>query len=98
MMYSSRLPALLVSVRPLTIRALATAVKPADGPLHSRDAATGSRIHVLGSRKQPQLEFAEALRALRAYSLSESVETVGLNVVVDMTIKKVRTVWNIQAS
>ena len=48
-----------------------------------------SGIYVLGRRKDEKLDISEALRALRAYSLTSAPETVAVNVTVDMTLKKV---------
>ena len=56
-------------------------------------APHGSRIYILDRRREPEVEVPEALRALRAYSLVESTETVEFNVMVDMTLKKVRINW-----
>ena len=48
-----------------------------------------SRVYVLGRRKEQEIDINEALRALRAYSLTRNPETVVLDIKVDMRIKKV---------
>lgn len=50
----------------------------------------GSRIYILGKKREEEVEASEALRALRAYSMASSPETVAVNIKVDMTLKKVR--------
>lgn len=55
-------------------------------------SAASSRIYVLGCRKEQEVDISEALRALRAYSMSTSPETVQVNIKVDMTLKKVRII------
>ena len=52
--------------------------------------ADGSRIYILGKKREEEMEANEALRALRAYSMASSPETVAVNIKVDMTLKKVR--------
>ena len=51
--------------------------------------ARSSRVYVLGRRKEHGIDINEALRALRAYSLTRNPETVVLDIKVDMRIKKV---------
>ena len=53
--------------------------------------AAGSRVFILGRRKEEEVETSEALRALRAYSMATKPETVEVNIKVDMTLKKVST-------
>ncbi|XP_064395678.1 large ribosomal subunit protein uL1-like [Halichondria panicea] len=50
--------------------------------------ATASRIFQLGKRDPEILDFPEALRALRAYSMSQVPETVELSIKLDMTLKR----------
>ncbi|CAI8032668.1 50S ribosomal protein L1 [Geodia barretti] len=50
--------------------------------------AAGSRVFILGRRKEEEVETSEALRALRAYSMATKPETVEVNIKVDMTLKK----------
>lgn len=65
-------------------------------PLRDPSTPTGSpvssRIYVLGRRKEQEVDVGEALRALRAYSLTAVPETVEVNIKVDMTLKKVRII------
>ena len=58
----------------------------------STPTAASSRIYVLGRRKEQEVDVGEALRALRAYSLTAIPETVEVNIKVDMTLKKVRII------
>ena len=55
-------------------------------------AGPRSRIYELSRKREQKVDISEALRALRAYSSSESPETVSLSIKVDMTIKKVRVI------
>ena len=48
-----------------------------------------NRIFLLNQHKPEPTTFSEALRALRAYSLSEIAETVEVSLKADMTLKKV---------
>ena len=48
-----------------------------------------SRIYLLSQHQPEATTFPEALRALRAYSLSEIPETVEVSLKMDMTLKKV---------
>lgn len=53
-------------------------------------ATSSSRVFLYNRRKGEEVvDISEALRALRAYSLSEFMETVELSCRVDMTLKKV---------
>lgn len=65
-------------------------------PLRDASTPTGSaassRIYVLGRRKEQEVDVGEALRALRAYSLTAVPETAEVNIKVDMTLKKVRII------
>ena len=54
--------------------------------------ASSSRVYVLGRRKEHEIDINEALRALRAYSLTGNPEIVVLDIKVDMRIKKVGTI------
>ena len=54
--------------------------------------SSSSRIYMLDRRREQEVDIREALRALRAYSLTESAETVAVNIKVDMTLKKVRII------
>lgn len=56
----------------------------------ARPEEDGSRIYILGKKREEEMEASEALRALRAYSMASSPETVAVNIKVDMTLKKVR--------
>ena len=76
-----------------------TSLEPSHHSLHdstrsqitSRTEAveSNSRIYILGRKKEEEISISEALRALRAYSIRNTPETVAVNIKVDMTIKKV---------
>ena len=103
-LHLARLPALLLPVR-LTLRLHQTVPSASIDASVERDqpiknalpqpknktpvAASSSRVYVLGRRKEQEIDITVALRALRAYSLTRSAETVVLDINVDMRIKKV---------
>jgi large subunit ribosomal protein L1 len=102
-LHLARLPALLLPVR-LTPRLHQTVSSASVDASVERDqpiknalpqpknktpvAASSSRVYVLGRRKEQEIDITVALRALRAYSLTRSAETVVLDINVDMRIKK----------
>ena len=53
------------------------------------DPAARSRVYIIGRRKEQEEDISEALRALRAYSMETTPETVEVKVGVNMKLKKV---------
>ena len=82
----------LASVRCLVTTAAADALTRE--ALEQPSAVPGSRIHIIGRRKEQEVDISEALRALRAYSITTAPETVAVDITVDMTLKKVRINWS----
>ena len=68
------------------------ALQPSRGQPRAPGPSSSSRIYVLDRRREQEVDIQDALRALRAYSLTESAETVAVNIKVDMTLKKVRII------
>ena len=82
----------LASVRCLVAAAAEPLTREALGQPSA--AVPGSRIHIIGRRKEQEVNISEALRALRAYSMTTVPETVAVDITVDMTLKKVRINWS----
>ena len=91
-------PHLLPFSRLMSTTRSSSSLEPSHHSLHdstrsqitSRTAGeSNSRIYILGRKKEEEISISEALRALRAYSIRNTPETVAVNIKVDMTLKKV---------
>ena len=91
-------PHLLPFSRLMSTTRSSTSLEPSHHSVHdstrsqttSRTAGeSNSRIYILGRKKEEEISISEALRALRAYSIRNTPETVAVNIKVDMTLKKV---------
>ena len=87
-----------ISIRScLPARAVRTAITAAvtapdeatNGARTQPSATSSSRVFLYNRRREDVVDIREALRALRAYSLSENTETVDMSIRVDLTLKKV---------
>lgn len=78
-------------IRTAITAAVTTLADEGTSGVRTQPSATSScRVFLYNRRKGEEVvDISEALRALRAYSLSEFMETVELSCRVDMTLKKV---------
>ena len=91
-------PHLLPFSRLMSTTRSSTLLEPSHHSLHDSTRSqitsrtvgdSNSRIYILGRKKEEEISISEALRALRAYSIRSTPETVAVNIKVDMTLKKV---------